>query len=50
MKKGEITTYIVRISFWYLIFSFIAADFNPTVWSGWTRFWFVLLVILTIDE
>lgn len=43
--KAILVSYI-----WYIIFAFIGWDINIQNWSNWTRFWYLLLTLLSIGK
>lgn len=41
---------LLAIILWYIIFAFIGWDMNIQNWSNWTRFWYLLLTLLSIGK
>lgn len=37
------------LSLWYLIFSFLASDFNPFNWNIWFKVFYLILSVLTAN-
>ena len=41
---------VLRIGFWYLVFLLFAVEFNRLLWSFWTKFWFVFVILILVPE